>query len=160
MPRSDAKSSIHSSAARARRATMRTRVVAAFGALGALAVLALAAFLRPASEGFGTHEQLGMPPCTWTAVLHKPCPTCGMTTSFAHAANGSLLASFTTQPFGAFLALLTASIFWGALHVSATGSNLDRLYGVLLRPRSLWALGALLFAAWVYKLLTWSGVSG
>lgn len=139
---------------------LRTRAIAGCAALGALGVLSLAAYLRPASEGYGTHEQLGMLPCTWAAVLDRPCPTCGMTTSFAHAANGSLLASFTAQPFGALLALLTASAFWGGMHVCVTGSRLGRIYALLLRQRSLWILGAILLVAWGYKLATWPGASG
>lgn len=139
---------------------VRARIIAGLTALGAISVLSLAAYLRPASAGYGTHEQLGMLPCTWAAVLDRPCPTCGMTTSFAHAANGSILASFAAQPFGAFLALLTASAFWGGMHVCMTGSRLGRVYTLLLRQRSLWILGALLLGAWLYKLATWPGVSG
>lgn len=145
---------------RVRAVDARTRVFAGGVAVGAFSLLALAAYLKPAAEGFGTHEQLGMMPCTWAAVLDKPCPTCGMTTSFAHAADGGLLASIAAQPFGALLALLTASFFWGALHVCATGSQLGRVYALLLRQRSLWVLTALLIAAWIYKMATWTGFSG
>lgn len=140
--------------------TPQNRVLAGGVAIGSLAVLVLAAWLKPASAGFGTHEQLGMFPCTWAAVLDKPCPTCGMTTAFSHAANGDLLASFTSQPFGSLLAVIAASAFWGGLHVAVTGSQLGRMYNVLLRNRSLWIAGGLLLAAWVYKLATWPGYSG
>lgn len=142
------------------RADFKTRLVAGACAMGALSVLTIAAMLTPSARGHGTHEQLGMMPCTWAAVLDRPCPTCGMTTSFSHAANGSLMASFATQPFGAFLALLTASVFWGALHIAVTGSRVGRLYAPLLRPRQLAILGVLLAAAWGYKLLTWTGAGG
>jgi len=142
------------------RLTMQNRALAGAIALSALSVLVLAAWLKPASAGYGTHEQLGMFPCTWAAVLNKPCPTCGMTTAFANAANGDLLASFTSQPFGALLAVVAASIFWAGLHIAVTGSHLGRMYSVLLRNRSIWIAGGLLLAAWVYKLVTWPGYSG
>lgn len=144
----------------ARMASPHDRVMAGFVASAALAVLALAAWLKPAHAGFGTHEQLGLAPCTWAAVLGKPCPTCGMTTAFAHAADGNILGSFTAQPFGALLALLAAMIFWGGTHVAATGSTLGRLFGLLMLNRSLWIAAALLLAAWGYKILTWPGVAG
>jgi len=142
------------------RATARERFAAVLVALGAVAVLAVAAWLRPDPAGHGTHEQLGMLPCTWAAVLDKPCPTCGMTTSFAYAANGDMLGALTAQPFGALLALLTAVTFWGALHVALTGSLLGRIAGSMYRPRILWIGGALALAAWGYKIITWPGYAG
>lgn len=142
------------------RATGKDRLAAGAVAAGCLALLSVAAWLTPAAAGFGTHEQLGMLPCTWATVLGKPCPTCGMTTSFAYAANGDMLGAFTAQPFGALLALLAAMTFWGSLHVAITGSTVGRFAGLLLRPRVLWIAGALLLAAWGYKLVTWPGAPG
>ncbi|MEM9414431.1 MAG: DUF2752 domain-containing protein [Planctomycetota bacterium] len=71
-------------------------------------VLGLAAWMDPDARGMGTHQQLGLPPCSFEQVTGFPCATCGCTTSFAHAAEGSLLTSFITQPFGAVLAVMTA----------------------------------------------------
>lgn len=45
---------------------------------------ALAASLQPDSRGFGTHQSLGFPACTFRILFEIPCPSCGMTTSFAH----------------------------------------------------------------------------
>lgn len=143
-----------------RRASAIDRLLGAGVALACLTVLALAAALRPASEGFGTHEQLGMPPCTWAAYLDRPCPTCGMTTAFAAAANGDVMTSLAAQPFGALLAILTSTVFWGALHVAVTGSQLGRFVSLLLAPRALWIAGLLLAGGWGYKLLTWTGFGG
>lgn len=142
------------------RATRSDRVLAGLVAAGALGVLVIAAMLTPSQSGFGTHEQMGMTACTWAAAFDKPCPTCGMTTAFAHAAEGDLLASFSAQPFGALLAIVTAATFWGALHVAATGSQLGLLAGRLLGARSLWIAGFLGLAAWGYKLMTWPGFNG
>src|SRR5581483_2789888 len=74
----------------------------------ATAVLAVAHSLHPSERGFGTHEQLGLPPCIFLQLTGIPCPSCGLTTSFAHAAHLHWLASFTTQPFGFVAFCLTA----------------------------------------------------
>ncbi len=59
--------------------------------LGLLALLGTARYLTPAQSGLGTHEQLGLPPCTAILLWGKPCPTCGMTTSWAWAMRGNLV---------------------------------------------------------------------
>src|SRR4051794_39130403 len=74
----------------------------------ASALLVVAHSLHPSARGFGTHEQLGLPPCVFLQLTGIPCPSCGLTTSFAHAAHWHWLASFTTQPFGFVAFLLTA----------------------------------------------------
>lgn len=142
------------------RASRSDRIFAGLVAVGSLGVLTLASVLTPSASGFGTHEQMGMTACTWAAAFDKPCPTCGMTTAFAHAADGDVLASFAAQPFGAVLALLTATVFWGSLHVAATGSQLGLLAGRMLGSRTLWIAGAMAIAAWGYKIMTWPGFGG
>jgi len=81
--------------------------------------------------------------------------TCGMTTAFAHAADGNLLGSLVTQPMGMLLAVGTSAGFWLALYAALTGSRAGAWVTVLLRPRSLWILTALTGAAWAYKFLVW-----
>src|SRR5687768_15883893 len=44
-------------------------------------LLVVASMLQPDSRGMGTHEQLGMPPCTFLFLTGIRCPSCGMTTS-------------------------------------------------------------------------------
>jgi len=138
------------------RATFGERVAAALVCLACAGIIGLAAWLHPAGTGHGTHTQLGLPACPWPASVGGPCPTCGMTTSFAFAAHGQFGRSFTTQPFGFVLALLTAAAFWAGLHIAATGSPAGRMYARLMRPRALWVLTGLALAAWGYKWATWS----
>ncbi len=85
-----------------------------------------------------------------------PCPTCGMTTAFARAADGDLGKSFLTQPMGCILALGTSAGFWAAVHVAATGSQLGMVCARLLRPRLLWGVAGAATAAWAYKIATWT----
>lgn len=109
---------------RVARVGISARIGAAACASAILAVLCIAAWLRPDSAGHGTHQQLGLFPCGWVMALNKPCPTCGMTTAFAHAADCRFGRSFLTQPMGMVLALGSATIFWGCVHVAVTGSRL------------------------------------
>lgn len=124
-------------------------------ACGCLVVLGIASWLQPSPAGHGTHTQIGLPACGWAGLFGSPCPTCGMTTAFAHAAEGRPVEAFVAQPFGALLALSTAAALWMALHVAVTGSHLGRVGARLLRPRALWWIAGGAAASWIYKMMTW-----
>jgi hypothetical protein len=147
-----------SRAARVNRVSTGERITAFALALLCLALLITAASIVPDAHGHGTHTQLGLPPCGWAMVMGKPCPTCGMTTSFAYAVRGNVAASLAAQPFGTLLAIFTSCLFWIALHTALTGSTLVRLTLSLLRPRILWTLAALGAMAWAYKWVTWPAI--
>lgn len=136
------------------------RALAGVLAIGALSVLSLAAYMDPSEAGHGTHEQIGLPPCQWAQQFDAPCITCGMTTAFSHAADGKLIDSLLTQPMGMLLSVGTAVGFWFALYVALTGSKVAAMAGQLLRSKSLYLIGALAGAAWVYKFVTWEGIHG
>src|SRR5262245_59589459 len=70
-------------------------------------ILVIARLLHPSPRGFGTHEQLGLPPCPFLLLTGMPCPSCGLTTSFALAARLQFLSSLTIQPFGFIAFCLT-----------------------------------------------------
>ena len=70
-----------------------------------VSLLAVAAWLRPSPQGLGTHQQLGLPPCTMRVVLHLRCPSCGMTTSWSRLMRGNLVGSVQANAGGALLAL-------------------------------------------------------
>jgi hypothetical protein len=124
-------------------------------ALGCLSVLVIAAWLHADTNGHGTHTQLGLSECAWAKYFEAPCATCGMTTSFAYAADGRWLSSLLAQPFGALLTVLTSIVFWGGLHISATGSRLGAAVGPAISTRAL-VIGTVLFlAAWAFKWAVW-----
>lgn len=133
------------------------RAIAALVALGCAAILGLAAWLTPSPTGLGTHHELGLPPCGWVAIADMPCPTCGMTTAFAYAADGHLLASFLAQPLGFLLALATAMTLMVSAYVAVTGSRLAIMFTRLWRPRSGWVISALVLLSWGYKVLSYKG---
>jgi hypothetical protein len=74
--------------------------------LGLATLLALAAHLRPDERGYGTHQQLGFPPCTMLTMFHLRCPSCGMTTAWAFAVRGRLPSAVAANSGGALLAVL------------------------------------------------------
>lgn len=140
-----------------RRASGTARALFGLGSAGCLGLLLVAAGVTPDAAGHGTHTQLGLPPCTWAVAFDAPCMTCGMTTSFALASDGDLIAAASTQPFAFLLALATAAAFWGGAHIAVTGSMLGPAVARLAGPKMLWIALGLLMAAWAYKFLTWSG---
>src|SRR5262245_11862434 len=81
--------------------------VAAGGVL--VALLVTASRLTPSPQGLGTHRQLGLPPCTVLDWFGIRCPSCGMTTSWAHVARGRVLAATQANAGGALLALAAAA---------------------------------------------------
>ncbi len=64
------------------------KVLLAGWSLFLLAGFAVAASVSPDPQGFGTHQQFGLPPCTLRMLTGVPCPSCGATTSFAHFVRG------------------------------------------------------------------------
>jgi hypothetical protein len=67
------------------------------------APMALAALLTPDSRGWGTHEQLGWPPCWLQRAAGWRCPSCGMTTAWSYAARGDVPAAFEASVGGTLL---------------------------------------------------------
>jgi hypothetical protein len=89
------------------------RRLVGLSAIGLLALLAVAAWLEPDPQGLGTHQQLGLPPCTFRTLFGLPCPTCGMTTAWAHLVRGELGGALRANAAGALLAMLAvAGIPW------------------------------------------------
>lgn len=64
------------------------QVTLALASLIGLTLLLLAVWLQPNPNGYGTHQQLGLPPCTIQYWFDLPCPSCGGTTAFAHFVRG------------------------------------------------------------------------
>ncbi len=71
-----------------------------------LLLLGVAGLLQPSTSGLGTHQQLGLPPCSMRVIFGIRCPTCGMTTSWSHFMHGHWWASAQANTGGFLLALL------------------------------------------------------
>lgn len=102
-------------AARLRRLTRATLIAIAV----ALTAVFVAAFRIHPYDGDGnprtmsTHTQLGMPPCNFVVLTGKPCPSCGMTTSFALLVRGDVVASARANWVGSVICVLWAlTLVW------------------------------------------------
>jgi hypothetical protein len=128
------------------------RTLALLTALLCLAPLVAAAWVTPDPSGLGTHTQLGLAACGFQRAFGIPCPTCGMTTSWAWFARGNWLASAWIQPMGMLLAFIAASIFWAGMYIAATGRAAHHLLryvpsGYIIQP-----MLALALLAWGWKI--------
>jgi hypothetical protein len=84
-----------------------------------IAVFGIAMWVNPYAEDgqplrMATHRQLGLPPCTFYSLTGLPCPSCGLTTSFALFVRGDLANSWRANAVGTLLAIfLVLGIPWG-----------------------------------------------
>lgn len=129
------------------------RLIAALVLTGCLALLILATRLHPDPRGVGTHQQLGFPTCTMIALFGYPCPTCGMTTAFAHAVRGQLIAAFQAQPAGLLTAIATLLAAAVSLGVLVTGKVWLVNWYRVSPARVTLAIIAVVLASWIYKLV-------
>ena len=119
-----------------------------------LATLLYTAFtLDPSPRGYGTHRQLGLPPCTLVQTMGLRCPSCGMTTSWACLTKGQILPAFAMNAGGALFGVY--SIFLAPYFI---GSGLSGRW-IWRRPNE-WAVlfvgGSVLLTTlidWTFRVL-------
>ena len=143
-----------------RRLGPRARALAAAGSAAIFALLATARGLRPDPRGFGTHERLGLHPCLFRSRFGLPCPSCGMTTSWAWLMRGDPGDAWRASPAGALL-LPAAAVLMVWLLVAATRGRaplVDSPAGLGARLAA-WA-AVLIFGAWLIRLVLNTGVQG
>lgn len=102
------------------------RLVLLTVAAGLAAVFAVAFWLNPYEPDgrprtVGTHTQIGMLPCNFLVMTSKPCPACGMTTSFSLLVRGDVAASLRANWAGTMIALLWAVTLVWAVASAARG---------------------------------------
>ena len=131
------------------------RVVGLLLFLPTAAVLIIAGLLEPNPSGMGTHQQLGLSPCSFWTWFSIPCPMCGMTTTFTHMANVDIWNAIKTQPFGVVLFFGTVALmavgFWDM--VFGTGLH-QRLFRWIFKyePFFIRLLSCGFLMGWLYKL--------
>jgi hypothetical protein len=74
-----------------------------------LAITAFGLALRPSPEGHGTHQELGFPPCPSVLLFDRPCPGCGLTTSFTRLLHLDIPGAFQAHQLGPALYLALAA---------------------------------------------------
>ncbi len=133
------------------RPTPGIRLLMGLFAAGLISVFALACRLQPDPRGFGTHLQLGLPPCQFKELTGLLCPHCGMTTSFSHVVRGEFFAAWSANPCGVLLASVSLFCIPCTLAVAGTGR------WVLTRDPFRWlvfgAIGYVFFAfcIWIFR---------
>jgi hypothetical protein len=121
-------------------------------ALGLLAPLGVAAMLRPDGRGFGTHQQLGLPPCTFRVLFGRRCPSCGMTTSWAYLVRGKLVQAAAANVGGTLLGVITAVAAIWLLASAVWGRWLGRVPNATLVAWLLAVVAAVTLVDWVIRL--------
>jgi hypothetical protein len=119
--------------------------------LGVLVMVGVGLYLTPEPAGHGTHQQLGLPPCTIYYLTGRPCPSCGLTTSVSAILHGQFGLAWRANPMGFVIvagALAVAinsllALFWGrSVRIENT-----RFTVLLLGLLAIWLLhGAVRFA--------------
>lgn len=123
-----------------------------FFATALLAILITAASIPPSPAGTGSHTRLGLSRCTFMDRTGIPCPSCGMTTSFAWLVRGNVLASAYTQPMGCLLAILAAAGVVGGFYEGLTARPVHRLLRLVPSGIFLWPLFTVAIAGWAWKI--------
>lgn len=85
---------------------VRQRVLLLAGSVCLATVMGLAASLQPDARGLGTHQQLGLPPCSMRVLWDVRCPSCGMTTAWANVYRGQMGAALQANVGGTLLAIV------------------------------------------------------
>ena len=131
------------------------RLLAALFGIVPIVLLGITTQLSPSSEGLGTHQQLGLPPCSARVIFGMRCPACGMTTSWAHFVRGQWIASPRVNLGGfllAFYALaFAAASLWSAKHGRIPGVRVQQWYTVVLM-----AIAGITLVDWGVRL-GWGG---
>ncbi|HEX2675082.1 MAG TPA: DUF2752 domain-containing protein [Polyangiales bacterium] len=121
-------------------------------AAASAAVLTIASWLVPDPRGFGTHTQLGLPPCTFRELTKLPCPGCGLTTAFAHMVRGELVDALAANPLGAVLFALVALALPASLWAAARDFPLSPTLSRLRLERVALVLAVFGFASWAVRI--------
>jgi hypothetical protein len=125
--------------------------------LALTAVFAVAVLLNPyhddgAPRRMETHRQIGLPECSFKNLTKLPCPSCGMTTSFALTVRGDPRA-FQANCVGALLALVCLAVVPWSLASAWRGRTLG------MQSAERWLIG-LIVALLGLMVVRWGLVLG
>lgn len=111
---------------------------------GVLIMFAVAWYLTPNPQGHGTHQQLGLPPCTIYHLTGRPCPSCGLTTSVSAIVHGQLRLAWRANPVGFLIVGIALGVALNSLYALLRGRSvrldLDWVNRILLVLLSVWLI--------------------
>ncbi|MDH4282303.1 MAG: DUF2752 domain-containing protein [Myxococcales bacterium] len=119
---------------------------------GCLIALAGAAALEPDVRGYGTHTQLGLPPCGFLLLTGSPCPGCGLTTAFAHAIRGQWLLAAGANPLGLVLFVVVCCCVPMSVTAALRGWSVDAVIQRFALSRWALAVAGCAVVVWVVRL--------
>jgi hypothetical protein len=119
--------------------------------LGVLVMVGVGLYLTPDPAGHGTHQQLGLPPCTIYYLTGRPCPSCGLTTSVSAILHGQFGLAWRANPTGFLIVVAAGAVALNSLFALLWGRSVrienTRFTLLLLALLALWLLhGAVRFA--------------
>jgi hypothetical protein len=122
-------------------------------AVGLLTVFTAAIWINPYGDDgqpltIGAHTRLGLPPCEFYVIFGKPCPACGLTTSFALLLHGDVMNSLRANAVGTLLAFFCLALIPWSLLITLRGKY---LWVNSIERASLWIGGAFM----LLLLLRW-----
>lgn len=118
---------------------------------GSIGVLAAAALIEPDSRGYGTHQQLGLPPCGFLLLTGSPCPGCGLTTAFAHGIRGQWSMAASANPLGLALFLVVCACIPLGVTAALRGWSFDEVIERFRLNRWALALAGCAVLVWVVR---------
>jgi hypothetical protein len=106
-----------------------TRLGLSLIAIVLVMLLACARWMEPSTTGFGTHRQIGLPPCTTYALFGVKCPSCGMTTAWAFTTRLRFQEALNANMAGTFLCIQAiASVPYLVMMIFAKRDPLGRFF--------------------------------
>ena len=129
------------------------RIVLLLLSFSLLGLFGLAATLQPDERGYGTHEQFGLSPCWFVEHWNMRCPSCGMTTSWAHLTRGEIWGSLRANSGGTALAVLALWLSWALLASALRGCWIGQLPGSRADVVIPLTVGTVICVDWIIRLL-------
>lgn len=130
----------------------RSPRLASLGVLAACAAaLGIGRLVHPSPAGYGTHQQLFMPPCFFRLTTGLPCPFCGTTTGFAHILRGEFAEAFACNPIALPVFALLVLVVVMSLYGIVTGR--PWVPGWVYSARTVRIVFVIVLIVWVYNLV-------
>jgi len=113
--------------------------------------LGAAAAITPDPRGYGSHTQLGLPPCGFLSLTGFPCPGCGLTTAFAYGIRGQWSLAASANPLGLAMFLVVCLCVPLAVTAALRDWSLDAVIERFSLNRWALALAACAIVVWVAR---------